>query len=133
VILPTGAATIPPNGSTVTVASAVLDAGTYVINAKMWLGNPNVGASKAHYVKCSMTVVNSANFLLDADTTEVTISPASSASIPGASSMVFLIAGVYTEPVAVTVNCQRLDSNAQSTSVYDIKLTAAAVSQIVAQ
>src|SRR5262249_29925501 len=131
VVLATGATTIPPNGTSVTVASAVLDVGTYLINAKMWLGNPNVGASKAHYVRCTMVVMNSANVMLDADTAQVTVSPASSASIPGASSMAFLIAGTYDEPIAVTLNCQRLDANSLNTSAYDIKLTAAAVSQIV--
>ena len=129
--LPQGAASIPNTGATVTLANMALNGGTYLINAKMWLSNSQT--AKTHYVKCSLVVQDASANIIDSDSTTVTVVSAASAGVPGATALPFVVANVFTAPVTVTLNCQRMDSNAGSTSAFDIKLTAAEISAVVSQ
>ena len=124
-----GAAVIPNTGSSVTLTTVNLSAGTYLINAKMWLSNTQT--SKTHYVKCSLVVQDTSAAVVDSDSTTVTVVSAVSASIPGATALPFVIANSFPTAITVTLNCQRLDSNTGSTTAFDIKLTAAQVQTIV--
>jgi len=126
-----GMASIPNNGTSVTLANMALSSGTYVINAKMWLSNSQT--TKAHYVKCSLVVQDASANIVDSDSTAVTVAAAQSSGIPGVNSLPFVVADSFTTPVTVTLNCQRMDSNTGSTSALDIKLTAAEISAIVSQ
>ena len=124
-----GAAVIPNTGSSVTLTTVNLSAGTYLINAKMWLSNTQT--SKTHYVKCSLVAQDTSAAIVDSDSTTVTVVSAVSASIPGATALPFVIANSFPTAITVTLNCQRLDSNTGSTTAFDIKLTAAQVQTIV--
>jgi len=126
-----GMASIPNNGTSVTLANMSLSSGTYVINAKMWLSNAQT--TKAHYVKCSLVVQDAAGNIVDSDNTAGTVAAAQSSTIPGLTALPFVVANSFATPVTVTLNCQRMDSNAGSTSALDIKLTAADISAVVSQ
>ena len=126
-----GATSIPNTGATVTVATINLQAGTYLINAKMWLSNTQT--AKTHYVKCSLVVQDAVPNILDSDSTTVTVVSAQASGIPGASALPFVVANVFPTPVTVTLNCVRLDTNTGSTSAFDIKLTASEISTIITQ
>ena len=58
------------------------------------------------------------------------IGPAQSSSIPGAVTLPFVIANVFPNPITVTLNCVRLDTNSGKTLAFDIKVTASQVSTI---
>src|SRR5262249_33319623 len=126
-----GATVIPNSGATVTLATVNLQAGTYLINAKMWLSNTQT--AKTHYVKCSLVVQDTSNAVVESDTTTVTVASAQGVGIPGATALPFVVANAFPTPVTATLNCLRLDSNAGSTSAFDIKLTASEVTTIVTQ
>jgi len=119
------------NGTSVTVANMSLSSGTYVINAKMWLSNAQT--TKAHYVKCSLVVQDATGNIVDSDNTAGTVAAAQSSTIPGLTALPFVVANSFATPVTVTLNCQRMDSNAGSTSALDIKLTAADISAVVSE
>ena len=126
-----GMASIPNNGTSVTLANMALSSGTYVINAKMWLSNSQT--TKAHYVKCSLVVQDASANIVDSDSTTVTVVSAISSLIPGATALPFVVANSFNTAITVTLNCQRLDTNAGSTSAFDIKLTAGEISAVVSQ
>lgn len=129
--LPEGATLIQNTGAAVTLGSFSLNAGTYLINAKMWLANAaTVGPPKPHYVQCSLVAQSADNTILDYDSNQVTVSTAQTGNIPGASALSFVIANSFNVPVTVTLNCKRLESNPGATSAFDIKLTAAAVDSV---
>src|SRR5439155_546376 len=109
-----GAAVIPSTGSSVTLTTVNLSAGTYLINAKMWLSNTQT--SKTHYVKCSLVVQDTSAAIVDSDSTTVTVVSAVSPSIPGATALPFVIANSFPTAITVTLNCQRLDSSTGSTT-----------------
>jgi len=121
---------IPNTGTAVTLASMVLNAGTYLIDAKMWLSNSQV--AKPHYVKCSLVAQDTGGAIVDSDSTTVTV-PTGQSTISGTTALPFVVANVFSTPVTITLNCLRLDTNAGTTSAFDIKLTAAVVSNIVTQ
>ncbi len=124
--LPTGAATIPNDGSEVTVGSYPLDAGTYLISGKMLFSN---GSSKAHSVKCTLYMMDASSNVLDYDMSAISV-PSATGNISGAAGASFMIAHSFSVPVAVTFHCQRLDGNAGSTSVFNIKLAVATVDPV---
>jgi len=124
--LPTGAATIPNDGSEVTVGSYPLDAGTYLISGKMLFSN---GSSKAHSVKCTLYMMDASSNVLDYDMSAISV-PSGTGTISGAAGASFMIAHSFSVPVAVTFHCQRLDGNAGSTSVFNIKLAVATVDPV---
>jgi hypothetical protein len=126
-----GATAVPNTGASVTLATVNLAAGTYLINAKMWLSNTQT--AKTHYVKCSLVVQDTSNAIVDSDSTTVTVVSAQAAGIPGATALPFVVANVFPTSVTVTLNCVRLDTNTGTTSAFDIKLTAAEISAIVNQ
>ena len=129
--LPQGAASIPNTGATITLASTTLNSGTYMISAKMWLSNTQT--AKTHYVKCSLVAQDASANILDSDSTSATVVSAISSSIPGTTALPFVIANSFNTAITVTLNCQRLDTNAGSTSAFDIKLTAGDISAVVSQ
>src|SRR5437870_1249150 len=126
-----GAVSIPNSGATVTLASTTLNSGTYMISAKMWLSNTQT--AKTHYVKCSLVAQDASANILDSDSTSATVVSAISSSIPGTTALPFVIANSFNTTITVTLNCQRLDTNAGSTSAFDIKLTAGEISAVVSQ
>jgi len=126
-----GAVSIPNTGATVTLASTNLNSGTYMISAKMWLSNTQT--AKTHYVKCSLVAQDASANILDSDSTSATVVSAISSSIPGTTALPFVIANSFNTAITVTLNCQRLDTNAGSTSAFDIKLTAGEISAVVSQ
>ena len=124
--LPTGAATIPNDGSDVTLGSYALEAGTYLISGKVLFSN---GSSKAHSVRCTLYTIDASNTVLDSDMTAISV-PSGTGSASGAAAASFMVAHSFSVPVAVTVHCQRLDSNAGSTSVFNVKLAVVTVDPV---
>jgi len=126
-----GAASIPNTGASVTLSTVNLSSGTYLINAKMWLSNGQT--NKTHYVRCSLLAQDVSGNIVDSDSTTATVVPAQGSGIPGATTLPFVIANVFPNPITVTLNCVRLDGNSGSTSAFDIKVTASQVSTLVTQ
>jgi len=124
--LPSGAPTIPNDGSDVTVGSYAFDAGTYVINGKMLFSNGN---GKPHSVRCSLYMIDAGNNVLDSDMTAISV-PNGTGNTPGAAAASFMVAHSFSVPVAATFHCQRIDGNAGSTSVLTVKLAVVTVDPV---
>src|SRR5262249_49044528 len=100
-VMAAAANTIPNTGAAGTLASMNLNAGTYLIDAKMWLSNSQV--NKIHYVKCSLVAQDTGGAIVDSDSTTVTVTSAQS-TIPGATALPFVVANVFPTPVTITLN-----------------------------
>jgi hypothetical protein len=108
-----------PNSTTLSNTTLVLDAGTYLLNGKVWLRN-NTTTSTFDLV-CSLNVYN-AGVLFESDTESVTLDK--NKNVPAS----FLLADSFNFQATVSLSC--CTPSPQGYTYSDQKLTASTVNQV---